>query len=157
MFTRTQQIWLNTVKICYYTVQNIFHFLIPEIISIKMRQSTQSVLLKSWHNSNKSLLCPSIILSNVTLLCSQVKPPVHIIRCTIPVHIHIFSSLTFNIIPPFYCLTCGTDTSCIVAKVLYVFGTSANLTCFIQYCLSTYIIQIFGEYKLCSLSSYNFF
>jgi len=67
----------------------------PQIINIKIRQSMQTAFLKSWHNSNKSLLYPLFIWSNVTLLCSQVNPPVPIARRTIPVHIHLFISLPF--------------------------------------------------------------
>jgi hypothetical protein len=66
-----------------------------------------------------------------TLFCSQVNPPVPVIRRTIPVHIRIFISLTC-VFCHFIFLTCGTDTSCIVANILYVFGTSAPVTCCIH-------------------------
>ena len=70
-------------------------FRLPQIINFKMRIPCSWAFLKSWHNTNKSLLYPSYIRSNVTLLRSQVNPPVTIIRRTIPLHIHLFISLTF--------------------------------------------------------------
>jgi len=66
----------------------------PQIINIKICHSKLSAFHKSWHVSNKSLVYPSFIWSDVTLYCSQVNPPVPIARRTIPVHIHLFISLT---------------------------------------------------------------
>jgi len=68
----------------------------PHIINIKIRHSIKSAFLKSWHDSNKSLLYPQFIWSDVTLFCWQVNPPVLITRRTIPVHIHLFISLNFG-------------------------------------------------------------